>query len=121
MPPARRRGFGLRWTILLTLTALMVGTILLVSLVVLHINHRNLEAQKLQESYAHLLAAFDRLSRLLRTTVVLTTLQGLSYKEVAVVLDTSEGTVAWRVHEARRRRDGRRELREHLPRGITGW
>ena len=67
-------------------------------------------ALELQESYAHLLAAFDRLSRLLRTTVVLTTLQGLSYKEVAVVLDTSEGTVAWRVHEARR------QLRKHMER-----
>jgi len=34
--------------------------------------------------------------------VVLTSLQGLSYKEVAVVLDASEGTIAWRVHEARK-------------------
>ena len=59
-------------------------------------------ALELQEKYGHLLAAFDALSPLLRTTVVLTTLQGLSYKEAAVVLNTSEGTVAWRVHEARR-------------------
>lgn len=59
-------------------------------------------ALELQESYAHLLAAFDQLSPVLRTTVVLTTLQGLSYKEAAVVLETSDGTVAWRVHEARR-------------------
>ena len=65
-------------------------------------------ALELQERYAHLLAAFDRLSPVLRTTVVLTTLQGLSYKEAAVVLDTSDGTVAWRVHEARR------QLREHM-------
>ncbi|MFW5921378.1 MAG: RNA polymerase sigma factor, partial [Polyangiales bacterium] len=60
-------------------------------------------ALELQDTYAHLLAAFDALSPLLRTTVVLTTLQGLSYKEAAVVLETSEGTIAWRVHEARRR------------------
>ncbi len=59
-------------------------------------------ALELQESYAHLLAAFDGLSPLLRTTVVLTTLQGLSHREAAVVLGTTEGTVAWRVHEARR-------------------
>lgn len=59
-------------------------------------------ALELQESYAHLLAGFDRLSATLRTTVVLTTLQGLSYKEAAVVLSTTEGTIAWRVHEARR-------------------
>lgn len=67
-------------------------------------------ALELQERYGHLLAAFDRLSPLLRTTVVLTTLQGLSYKEAAVVLETSDGTVAWRVHEARR------QLREHMDR-----
>lgn len=65
-------------------------------------------ALELQERYAHLLAAFDKLSPLLRTTVVLTTLQGLSYNEAAVVLDTTEGTIAWRVHEARRR------LRENI-------
>ncbi len=59
-------------------------------------------ALELQEKYGHLLAAFDSLSPILRTTVVLTTLQGLSYREAAVVLDTTEGTVAWRVHEARR-------------------
>jgi RNA polymerase sigma-70 factor (ECF subfamily) len=34
---------------------------------------------------------------------VLTTLQGLSYKEAAVVLETTEGTIAWRIHEARRK------------------
>lgn len=58
-------------------------------------------ALELQETYAQLLAAFDQLSAVLRTTVVLTTLQGLSYKEAAIVLETTEGTVAWRVHEAR--------------------
>ncbi len=59
-------------------------------------------ALELQESYAQLLAAFDRLSPTLRTTVVLVQLQGFSHKEAAVVLDTTEGTVAWRIHEARR-------------------
>ncbi len=59
-------------------------------------------ALELSESYAHLLAGFDQLSELLRTTVVLTTLQGLSHREAAVVLNTTEGTVAWRVHEARK-------------------
>ena len=58
---------------------------------------------ELQESYGQLLAAFDRLSPMLRTTVVLTTLQGLNYSEAAVVLDTTEGTIAWRVHEARKK------------------
>lgn len=58
-------------------------------------------ALELRETYAHLVYAFDRLSPLLRTTVVLTTLQGLSYPEAATVLNTTEGTVAWRMHEAR--------------------
>jgi len=60
-------------------------------------------AVQLRERYRALLEAFDQLSPLLQTTVVLTTLQGLSYKEAAVVLDTTDGTVAWRIHEARRK------------------
>lgn len=60
-------------------------------------------AVQLRDRYRALLEAFDQLSPLLQTTVVLTTLQGLSYKEAAVVLDTTEGTIAWRIHEARRK------------------
>ena len=60
-------------------------------------------AAQLRDRYRALLEVFDRLSPLLQTTVVLTTLQGLSYKEAAVVLETTEGTVAWRIHEARRK------------------
>ncbi len=67
-------------------------------------------ALELQDVYAQLIASFDQLSPLLRTTVVLTTLQGMSYAEAADVLDTSEGTVAWRIHEARKR------LRDELQR-----
>ena len=60
-------------------------------------------ATELRDRYRALLEAFDRLTPLLQTTVVLTALQGLSYKEAAVVLETTEGTIAWRIHEARRR------------------
>ena len=60
-------------------------------------------AAQLRDRYRALLEAFDRLSPLLQTTVVLTTLQGLNYKEAAVVLETTEGTIAWRIHEARRK------------------
>ncbi len=63
-------------------------------------------ATQLRERYRALLEAFDQLSSLLQTTVVLTTLQGLSYKEAAVVLETTEGTIAWRIHEARRKMRG---------------
>jgi len=58
---------------------------------------------QLRDRYRALLEAFDQLSTLLQTTVVLTTLQGLSHKEAAVVLETTEGTIAWRIHEARRK------------------
>lgn len=60
-------------------------------------------AIELRDRYRALLEAFDCLSPLLQTTVVLTALQGLSYKEAAIVLETTEGTIAWRVHEARRK------------------
>lgn len=60
-------------------------------------------AMQLRESYRTLLEAFDQLSGLLQTTVALTSLQGLSYKEAAVILQTTEGTIAWRIHEARKK------------------
>jgi len=59
-------------------------------------------ALELRQAYAHLVVAFDKLSPLLKTTITLTMMQGLSYPEAAVVLDTSEGTIAWRIHEARK-------------------
>ncbi len=58
-------------------------------------------ALELRETYTQLVRAFDALSPLLRSTVALTTLQGLSFAEAAVVLSTTEGTIAWRMHEAR--------------------
>lgn len=63
-------------------------------------------AVQLRQRYRALLEAFDQLTPLLQTTVVLTTLQGLSYSEAAIVLETTEGTVAWRIHEARRKMRG---------------
>lgn len=60
-------------------------------------------ALELHELYHRLVKAFDKLSPLLRTTVALTTLQGMTYPEAAAVLATTEGTVAWRMHEARNR------------------
>lgn len=61
--------------------------------------HRALE---LRQTYTYLVRAFDRLSPLLKTTIALTMMQGLSYPEAAVVLETTEGTIAWRIHEARK-------------------
>jgi RNA polymerase sigma-70 factor (ECF subfamily) len=39
----------------------------------------------------------------MRTTVVLVTLQGLSNAEAAMVQGCHRGTIAWRLHEGRRR------------------
>jgi RNA polymerase sigma-70 factor, ECF subfamily len=56
---------------------------------------------ELRETYTDLVAAFDALSPVLRTTVALVALQGLDHKQAASVLGTHEGTIAWRIHEAR--------------------
>ena len=57
----------------------------------------------------------DKLSDTLRTTLVLVCVDGLGHEEASRVLGCPEGTVAWRVHEARRK------LREHLrSRGFGG-
>jgi RNA polymerase sigma-70 factor (ECF subfamily) len=47
--------------------------------------------------------ALDELSDTLRTTLVLVGVDGLSHAEAAQVLGCPEGTVAWRVHEARKK------------------
>jgi len=58
-------------------------------------------AAELRQTYARLVAALDRLSPTLHSTVVLVALQGLSHDEAAAVLGCPAGTVAWRIHEAR--------------------
>lgn len=63
-------------------------------------------ALELRETYATLLEALDALPCSLKSAVVLTALQGLSYAEAAVVLRTSEGAIAVRIHEARKQLRG---------------
>jgi RNA polymerase sigma-70 factor, ECF subfamily len=53
-----------------------------------------------------LVESIDRLSDTLRTTLVLVCIDGLSHAEAGEVLGCPEGTVAWRVHEARRKLRG---------------
>lgn len=60
-------------------------------------------AALLRQTYALLLAELDRLPAPMKTSVVLVSLQGLSHAEAAVVQNCSPGTIAWRMHEARRR------------------
>jgi RNA polymerase sigma-70 factor, ECF subfamily len=60
----------------------------------------------LRQTYTRLVRALDALPAEMRTSVVLVALQGLSHGEAAVVQKCSEGTIAWRIHEARRRLAG---------------
>jgi RNA polymerase sigma-70 factor (ECF subfamily) len=50
----------------------------------------------------------DGLSETLRTTLILVAVDGMSHAEAGQVLGCPEGTVAWRIHEARRK------LKEYL-------
>ncbi len=55
------------------------------------------------QAYRALAAAMDGLSEVLRTTLIMACVDQAPYAEIARVLECSEGTIAWRVHEARRR------------------
>jgi len=61
-------------------------------------------AQHAQQSsdVARVLAAVAGLSESLRVTLVLATVEELPHKLIAEILEIPEGTVAWRVNEARR-------------------
>ena len=60
-------------------------------------------AAELRQTYMRALGALDALPAEMRTTVVLVALQGLSNAEAAVVQKCSRGTIAWRLHEGRKR------------------
>ncbi len=83
---------------------------------------------ELRQTYARLLRALDSLPIDMRTTVILVSMQGMSHGEVAVIQNLSEGTIAWRMHEARRRlndamaperRQRKRELSDDLARALS--
>lgn len=62
---------------------------------------RNVAAAR--ELYGRLGKALDELSPSLRATVIMVLIDGVPQKEAAEALGCSEGTIAWRVHESRRR------------------
>lgn len=62
--------------------------------------HVNSEAT---ETYKRLARALDGLSPSLRATVVMVLIEGVSQKDAAQALGCPEGTIAWRIHEARAR------------------
>ena len=56
-----------------------------------------------RELYQALMQGLDTLSELLRTTLLLVTIEGLSHDQAGEVLGVPAGTIAWRVHEARKK------------------
>lgn len=60
------------------------------------------EWAELGERYQRVFEGLFALSPTLRITLVLATIHGRAYKEIAELLDIPEGTVAWRVNEARK-------------------
>lgn len=70
-------------------------------------------ANEQRELAKALCEGIDQLSETLRTTLLLVAVEGVGQAQAAEVLGCSEGTVAWRVHEARRK------LRLHL--AHLGW
>jgi RNA polymerase sigma-70 factor, ECF subfamily len=65
-------------------------------------------ATQQREMAAALCDGIDALSDTLRTTLILVCIDGVAHDDASKILGCPEGTVAWRVHEARRK------LREYL-------
>lgn len=57
--------------------------------------------QKLEQK--DILKALSGLPEQLKETVILVCWQGLSHREAGDILECSEGTISWRVHEARKK------------------
>ena len=75
---------------------------------------------ELRQTYVRLLRALDGLPADMRTTVILVSLQGMAHGEVAIIQNVSEGTIAWRMHEARRRlHDAMAPEKLQRPRGLS--
>jgi RNA polymerase sigma-70 factor (ECF subfamily) len=62
----------------------------------------------------------DSLSDTLRTTLILVGVDGLSHTQAGEVLGCPEGTVAWRVHEARKKLKAYLVERGFVPKGEEG-
>lgn len=67
----------------------------------------------LTERTRRVLEVMEELSETLRVTLVLATVEALPYRQISEILDIPEGTVAWRVNEARK------QLREKLVAGVA--
>ncbi len=56
-----------------------------------------------RQQYAVVCEGIDTLSETLRTTLILVCIDGVSHEDASHILGAPEGTIAWRVHEARRK------------------
>ena len=56
-----------------------------------------------RQLYEVLTQGIDSLSETLRATLILVCIDGRSHEEASAILGAPEGTIAWRVHEARRK------------------
>lgn len=70
-----------------------------------------------RELYSALAAGIDQLSESLRTTLILVCIDGRPHDEVAQILGAPEGTIAWRIHEARRKLRDFMQARGYDPEG----
>lgn len=62
-----------------------------------------LASSERRELYVALCQGIDQLSETLRTTLILVCIDGRSHEDVSAILGAPEGTIAWRIHEARRK------------------
>lgn len=60
------------------------------------------EQAALGREVREVLEAMAQLTPTLRVTLVMATIESMSHKQIAAILGVPEGTVAWRVNEARR-------------------
>jgi RNA polymerase sigma-70 factor, ECF subfamily len=56
-----------------------------------------------RQLYQVLCQGIDQLSDTLRTTLILVCIDGRSHEDASAILGAPEGTIAWRIHEARRK------------------
>jgi RNA polymerase sigma-70 factor (ECF subfamily) len=68
---------------------------------------------EISERMRTVLGELCQLSETLRVTLVLATVEGLPYRKISEILEIPEGTVAWRVNEARK------QLRERVEAKIS--
>ena len=69
------------------------------------LGHEHMDPARKVEQSAEVQRVFEAIAELspsLRVTIVLATVEELPHKQIAEILEIPEGTVAWRVNEARR-------------------